>query len=273
MKIKPKVIVPTLIVLGCFIAGLYIQGHRITPKISEEITKIDNCSPTLKACGAGCIPQNAKCCDEAYGNSYCLGPGTNCETNTKYGLDLTEKRFLCSDDGKDQSHDCAVGQIACGMFCIKAGEKCCSLGICQEEKKTVPDEKNTVFDLNGLWKAVNGKVYKIVQTGDSLVFTTYRLPDNWAWQGKVGDVSVEGTLAGNKFTGTVYIVPEREYCQGYKWPHKYSATVSKDGKTINATYTANMYWRETCQETGEYPQKSETLTILIPDLSSARNMP
>jgi len=125
-----------------------------------------------------------------------------------------------------------------------------------EQTQNIP---TSTIDLTGLWKTESGKIYKITQKGDSVVFTIYQLPADWKWQGSVGDTSAEGTLVGSKISGTVYVIPEKEYCIGYKWPHKYTATVSEDGKTINANEASNVYWRETCEET-EVREKTEILT-------------
>jgi hypothetical protein len=133
MKYKLSIIVPLSIAIVVLAAAAIFQSQRHSRITANDIAAAD-CSPSLKSCGPGCIPQDAVCCDPASGNSYCLAPNTLCKTNPEYGTKSGESRFLCSEDGGEFSHDCPAGQTSCGMFCVVAGGKCCFGGICHDDK-------------------------------------------------------------------------------------------------------------------------------------------
>lgn len=73
---------------------------------SGVVVKSDaDCPSSLQACGKGCIPTNALCCDDGIVNTYCLQPAKECVGTN------------CSS--------CPEGQVFCGMFCKNKGEDCC----------------------------------------------------------------------------------------------------------------------------------------------------
>lgn len=120
--------------------------------------------------------------------------------------------------------------------------------------------KEPIIDLNGLWENnENTAITKITQEGNNVTFTHYKFDPTWNWPGKIGDVTVTATLSGRNLTGKIMIVPERGYCPGYTWWHDFTATISEDGKIIDEVFQTNIYDLKTCEETGEYPEKTKKL--------------
>lgn len=137
-----------------FIAIFFFQSQ---PPLGAIINNnlVENCPSSLKSCGSGCIPQNAACCDEINGNSYCLAPNTLCKANPKYEIGGSENRFLCSDKG-DESNDCKTGQISCGMFCIAEGAKCC-VGDCPGSISSITNPYVGTYEFKGEYEYNNDK--------------------------------------------------------------------------------------------------------------------
>lgn len=94
------------------LAGSTAPATNIPPtNQTSAVGNLNSACPTgLQACGPGCIPTNAICCDSNGVNSYCLQPTKGC--------------------GQGSCYTCPAGQAHCGMTCVASGSQCCFGGVC-----------------------------------------------------------------------------------------------------------------------------------------------
>ena len=211
-------------------ATIYFQS-RHSPQTNNLIGT--NCSPSLRSCGSGCIPQNAVCCDETGGNSYCLAPNTLCKANPDSNGE--KERFLCSEDGTQKSNDCSIGQISCGMQCIKAGERCCLGGACNG------NETNSV---------AKGKVEEVKYGGEITMSASYYMSYNMA-NGRTGHLS-------QQFSATIHF---SDLAMSFTNAFDFNTTpIARIGRTkITGTYTVS------CSDTLRNESDSTTGEITVSD--------
>jgi hypothetical protein len=107
------------------------------------------CPPTQVACGTGCIPKLAACCDS----------GSYCTNNAGGGCDPTRTcraafpsgataNYCCAENADIGSNDCPPGQHHCGLGCRAVTESCCSrtTDFCTPEAAADGGEMNAATD-------------------------------------------------------------------------------------------------------------------------------
>jgi hypothetical protein len=94
------------------------------------------CAAGTDACGDGCIPLNAVCCDDGSRttSSYCTNAaGGGCSDNAAGRCSAafplnTAADFCCAPNGTFGSNDCPAGQHHCGLLCWPLNHDCAAGG-------------------------------------------------------------------------------------------------------------------------------------------------